>query len=92
MPKNHRPDCNWQKTKPEECEYRNTHHYCPHEEHQCNCEELRIAGLQFHIESQDYFGTLAAVLSLSIQTKQPIPEGLISDLMYLQENYKIERK
>lgn len=60
----------------------------------------RIEGLEFHVESQDYFGTLATVLSLnlelaekmedkSIATLKPVVEGIISDLMYLQENYKL---
>lgn len=49
-------------------------------------------GLKFHIKSQDYFGTLATVLSLCRQTGQEIPEGVIEDLMYLQQNYKIENK
>ena len=48
--------------------------------------------LKFHIESQDYFGTLATVLSLCRQTGQDIPEHIIGDLMYLQKNYRIEKK
>lgn len=48
--------------------------------------------LKFHIESQDYFGTLATVLSLCRQTGQEIQESVIEDLMYLQKNYQIEKK
>lgn len=33
----HHPDCNWTKA---DCSYKNTHHYCPHQEHACNCKEL----------------------------------------------------
>ena len=33
----HDPDCRWQRTTLEECEYRATHFYCPHPEHACNC-------------------------------------------------------
>jgi hypothetical protein len=55
-------------------------------------EEDKFSGLKFHIKSQDYFGTLATVLSLRRQTKQEIPESVIEDLMYLQRNYKIENK
>jgi hypothetical protein len=33
----HRPDCTWEKTLPGECEYRLSHHYCPHPEHRCSC-------------------------------------------------------
>lgn len=46
-------------------------------------------GLEFHIESQDYFGTLATILSLCRQEKQEIPAELITDLVYLHEYYKI---
>ena len=35
----HKENCNWLKTKEEECEYRKTHHYCPHQEHVCDCDE-----------------------------------------------------
>lgn len=51
-----------------------------------------LKNLEFHIKSQDYFGTLATVLSLGKQTGQEIPESVIEDLMYLQRNYKIENK
>ena len=33
----HRADCRWELTTPAECEYRQTHHYCPHREHACTC-------------------------------------------------------
>lgn len=49
----------------------------------------RIEGLEFHVESQDYFGTLATVLSLDMQNGQPPKQEVINDLMYLQENYKL---
>lgn len=49
----------------------------------------KFKSLKFHIESQDYFGTLATVLSLCRQENQPIPEHIIDDLIYLQKNYKI---
>ena len=63
----------------------------------------RIKGLEFHVESQDYFGTLATVLKLHLEHLQrndctavvvleSAVEGIINDLMYLQENYKIEKK
>ena len=59
-----------------------------------------IKGLQFHIESDDYFGTLATVLSL---LKQNLSKGeslkeldlldrKVEELMYLQNNYKIAKK
>lgn len=56
--------------------------------------------LKFHIESDDYFGTLATVLSLQEQNlseykKFKVSEILknkIDELMYLQKNYKIISK
>lgn len=33
----HDKDCRWERTTNTECEYRDTHHYCPHPEHACNC-------------------------------------------------------
>lgn len=61
--------------------------------HSLACSErTRLAGLQFHIESQDYFGTLATVISLCQQEQRKIPESVIEDLVYLQENYKIIEK
>jgi len=48
-----------------------------------------FSGVKFHIESQDYFGTLAAVLSLKMQVGQPITQTTIDELMFLQNNYKI---
>lgn len=36
-PKEHTADCRWEKTTAAECEYRETHYYCPHREHECTC-------------------------------------------------------
>lgn len=33
----HTTQCKWERTTSEECEYRDTHHYCPHPEHACDC-------------------------------------------------------
>lgn len=33
----HDKDCRWERTTSAQCEYRDTHHYCPHPEHACNC-------------------------------------------------------
>ena len=33
----HNPDCQWERTTTEQCQYRATHHFCPHPEHACNC-------------------------------------------------------
>jgi len=57
--------------------------------------------LKFHINSSDYFGTLATILSLVRQTignKKSIDnniktlDNIEKDLMYLQQNYKIVKK
>ena len=54
--------------------------------------------VKFHIKSNDYFGTLATVLSLIYQTpehnKQYIKtlKKLVKDLMYLQKENKIVKK
>jgi len=51
--------------------------------------------LLFHIESQDYFGTLATVLSLVRQGAegQPVNDEVLAraehDLIFLQNNYDI---
>lgn len=41
----HQNSCRWEKTTNAECEYRDTHHYCPHPEHECDCttaKQLRV--------------------------------------------------
>jgi hypothetical protein len=54
--------------------------------------------IKFHIESDDYFGTIATVLSLIKQTPENINKHIKSfdklekDLMFLQKNYKIIKK
>ncbi len=54
--------------------------------------------VKFHVENDDYFGTIATLLDLIRQrmkndaaTEQAF-QNLKSDLMFLQENYKIEKK
>ena len=60
--------------------------------------KARRRGLEFHIEINDYFGTLATILDLSRQTlgqsarEREVAGYLakqVNDLMYLQRNYKI---
>lgn len=58
--------------------------------------------LLFHIKVDDYFATLATNLSLLDQiikngdidsiSKLIILDSTVADLMFLQKNYKIERK
>ena len=48
--------------------------------------------LKFHIRSNDYFGTLATIISLNKEANTPIPNSVIDDLMFLQKNYKIVEK
>lgn len=40
----HHKDCVWENTTSAECEYRDTHHYCPHPKHECNCISLQVNG------------------------------------------------
>ena len=50
--------------------------------------------VKFHVESNDYFGTLATVLSLWQQEKK-WPGGykeIHDDLMNLQKNYYIKKR
>lgn len=53
--------------------------------------------LEFHIESDDYFGTLAAILDLFTQNvidevnKDKILKEKVEELIYLQKNYKITK-
>jgi hypothetical protein len=55
-------------------------------------EEKELMELEFHIESEDYFGTLATVISVSNDANKKISQEIINDLIYLQENYKIVKK
>jgi hypothetical protein len=56
--------------------------------------------LEFHIKSDDYFGTLATVLDLLRQNLNPFNqkrekktlENAVADLVYLQKHYRIEKK
>jgi len=60
--------------------------------------------LEKHIEQDNYFSTLATVLNMARQTLEKDMRGpkknwhikllqsLEEDLMYLQENYKIDKK
>ena len=59
-----------------------------------------INGLEFHIEQDDYFGTLATILSLLKQNlsndktlkRLDLLDIKVTELMYLQNNYKIVKK
>jgi hypothetical protein len=37
METKHLKDCRWETAQ---CEYKESHHYCPHPEHACNCAEI----------------------------------------------------
>lgn len=55
---------------------------------------MNIKSLEFHIKSNDYFGTLAAVLNLLTQNecadvRDKVIKDKVDELMYLQKNYKI---
>lgn len=46
MKTEHKPECRWEKTTSAECEYRDTHYFCPHDghhgmpDHSCNCASI----------------------------------------------------
>ena len=57
--------------------------------------------LEFHIKSQDYFGTLATIISLNrqnIERKKEVERAvetlkiIENNLVYLQKNYSIIKK
>jgi len=54
--------------------------------------------IAFHVENNDYFATLATVISLMRQDKENIKNNIgvlrniEKDLMYLQKDYKIIKK
>ena len=68
--------------------------------------KTRRQQIQFHIKSDDYFGTLATVLDLIAQTIEQDSQKIISskkrqakiinrlkkDLVFLQDNYQIIKK
>lgn len=64
--------------------------------------EQRKQTIDFHIQSGDYFGTLATIMGLMADLLSSNAEAskrsiatlneLREDLSYLQENYSIERK
>jgi hypothetical protein len=64
-----------------------------------NKEEIK--SLEFHIKSNDYFGTLATILSLTRQNLEKNEHKKLNiktlskiekDLLFLQKNYKIANK
>jgi hypothetical protein len=54
--------------------------------------------VKFHIKNQDYFGTLATILSLFseeskyIDANKRVFKNIKKDLIFLQKNYKIIKK
>ena len=58
----------------------------------------RLKSLEFHVRSDDYFGTVATILNYIAQANGTDPdcgkilENIKNDLLYLQEKYKIIKK
>ncbi|MFA5062402.1 MAG: hypothetical protein WC526_04625 [Patescibacteria group bacterium] len=60
----------------------------------------RIKRIKFHVEQDDYFGTLAAILNLLTEDEttpknapnKKLLEKLVEDLNFLQDNFKIIKK
>jgi hypothetical protein len=59
---------------------------------------MSIKSIKFHIKSNDYFGTLATIISMvkqqpeNIKSNQNILNRLEKQLMFLQNNYRIVKK
>lgn len=60
---------------------------------------MKKEALKFHIQSNDYFGTIAAIVSLirqNLENNENIciysMKNIEKDLLYLQKNYKIVKK
>lgn len=59
---------------------------------------MSVKTVKFHIQSGDYFGTLATILNLIVQTtknsieNEKIFKKLVKDLTYLQKEYYILKK
>ncbi len=55
-----------------------------------------LASLKFHIDNNDYFGSLATILSLLAQkakdSDRKMLEKIVANLMYLQKNYRITER
>ncbi len=72
-----------------------------HDKPRLKVEEKQVRQVQFHVKSNDYFGTLATVLDLirqSIEKERNTSKrrwylgaikSVVDDLMFLQKNYKI---
>ncbi len=60
--------------------------------------EERKRSIEFHVQSDDYFGTIATVLGLLVdrprneEKAEKQLEDLRDELVYLQQQYKIRRK
>lgn len=59
---------------------------------------MSIKSVKFHIKSNDYFGTLATIISMvkqqpnNIKDNQDILDDVEKQLIFLQHNYKIVKK
>lgn len=58
---------------------------------------MNIESIEFHIKSNDYFGTLATILNFLHQEefigdKDKILKEKVKELIYPQKNYKIMKK
>ena len=66
----HDDDCAWSTA---DCEYKETHEYCPHPEHACNCQP-KSGGYRLHIvgpdDVHDYVDELEALRAANDINKQ----------------------
>ena len=62
-----------------------------------NISKERREGIEYHVEAGDYFGTMATILYLIRQNERDgeiveVLDRLTGDLLYLQEEYRIDKK
>jgi len=48
--------------------------------------------LEFHIKSDDYFGTLDTRITNTNEMNLPVSQKILDELAHLQANYKIVKK
>jgi len=76
----HTAECRWQQAT---CAYKDTHHYCPHPEHACNCTGLPAGGEEQNdkcfvgrlTNDPCILGTIGCLTDHTPDLPAPLPEG-----------------
>lgn len=79
--------CRWSVTTPEQCEYRQTHHYCPHPEHSCDCRP-RQAPRSTPYEHEETAQPLSTISNEIRAIRSPADEDLGQRIYARLENLK----